>query len=159
MSDEAKEIPRRWASSFEGACTVVSDLGAVPDDEIYFQASRSGGPGGQHANRRATRVEACWNVLESPGLSDEERTRILEKLASRIGKDGVLRVVAEDERSQHRNKELARQRLRELVADALRVPKRRKKTRPPKAAAEKRLEEKSRRKRVKKLRKPPAPED
>lgn len=131
----------------------------VPDDEIYFQSSRSGGPGGQHANRRATRVEACWNVRESPSLSDEERARILEKLSSRIGKDGVLRVVAEDERSQHRNKELAKQRLRDLVAEALRVPKRRKKTRPPKAVAEKRLEEKSRRKQVKKLRKPPSPED
>jgi len=137
----------------------VNDRTAVPDDEIYFQASRSGGPGGQHANRRATRVEACWNVRESHGLSEEERERILVKLASRIGKDGVLRVVAEDERSQHRNKELAKQRLRELVAAALHVPKRRKKTRPPRSAAENRLEEKSRRKRVKELRKPPAPEE
>lgn len=137
----------------------MSDRNAVPDDEIYFQASRSGGPGGQHANRRATRVEACWNVRESSGLTDEERERILANLSSRVGKDGVLRVVAEDERSQHRNKELARQRLRELVARALHVPKRRKKTRPPRAAAEKRLEEKSRRKRVKDLRKPPTPEE
>jgi len=136
----------------------VSDRYTVPDDEIYFQASRSSGPGGQHANRRATRVEACWNVQESPGLTDEERERILEKLASRIGKDGVLRVVAEDERSQHRNKELAKQRLRELVAAALHVPRRRKKTRPPRQAAEKRLQEKRRRKQVKELRKPPAPE-
>ncbi len=132
---------------------------AVPDDEIYFQASRSGGPGGQHANRRATRVEACWNVRESPGLTDEERERILERLATRIGKDGVLRVVAEDERSQHRNKELAKQRLRELVARALHVPKRRKKTRPPRSAADERLEAKSRRKQVKRMRKPPAPEE
>ncbi|MHC4611252.1 MAG: alternative ribosome rescue aminoacyl-tRNA hydrolase ArfB [Planctomycetota bacterium] len=131
----------------------------VPEHEIYFQATRSSGPGGQHVNRRATRVEACWNVRESPSLTDEERARILEKLAARIGKDGVLRVVAEDERSQHRNKELAKQRLRELVAEALRVPKRRVKTRPPKSAAEKRLDEKSRRKRVKKLRKPPDPEE
>ncbi|MGD8867757.1 MAG: alternative ribosome rescue aminoacyl-tRNA hydrolase ArfB [Gemmatimonadales bacterium] len=137
----------------------MSDRNPVPDDEIFFQASRSGGPGGQHANRRATRVEACWNVRESSALSDEDRERILAKLSSRIGKDGVLRVVAEDERSQHRNKELAKQRLRELVARALHVPKRRKKTRPPRAAAEKRLKEKSRRKRVKELRKSPAPEE
>ena len=136
----------------------MSDRCTVPDEEIFFQASRSGGPGGQHANRRATRVEACWNVRESPSLTDEERKRILEKLASRIGKDGVLRVVAEDERSQHRNKELARQRLRELVAAALHVPKRRKKTRPPRQAAEKRLQEKKRRKQVKELRRPPSPE-
>jgi ribosome-associated protein len=98
-------------------------------------------------------------VRESSALSDEDRERILAKLSSRIGKDGVLRVVAEDERSQHRNKELAKQRLRELVARALHVPKRRKKTRPPRAAAEKRLKEKSRRKRVKELRKSPAPEE
>ncbi|MGD8700523.1 MAG: alternative ribosome rescue aminoacyl-tRNA hydrolase ArfB [Gemmatimonadales bacterium] len=137
----------------------MSDRYTVPDEEIFFQASRSGGPGGQHANRRATRVEACWNVRESPSLSDKDRERVLAKLASRIGKDGVLRVVAEDERSQHRNKELAKQRLRELVAQALHVPKRRKKTSPPPSVAERRLEEKRRRKQVKDLRKPPAPEN
>jgi ribosome-associated protein len=137
----------------------VSKRSAVPEDEIYFRATRSGGPGGQHVNRRATRVEACWNVRLSANLSDEERERILKKLASRIGKDGVLRVVADDERSQHRNKELAKQRLRDLVTRALRVPKRRKKTRPPKSAVEKRLEGKSRRGKAKKLRKPPAPEE
>jgi ribosome-associated protein len=131
----------------------------VPEEEIYFQATRSGGPGGQHANRRATRVEACWNVRESAALTDEERARVLERLATRIGKDGVLRVVAEDERSQHRNKQLAVQRLRDLVAGALHVPKPRKKRRPSKAAAEKRLEEKSRRKKVKESRKPPAEDE
>jgi len=130
-----------------------------PEDELYFQASRSGGPGGQHANRRETRVEACWNVLESPGLSDEERELIMKKLASRIGRDGVLRVVAEDERSQHRNKELAKERLQQLVEQALHVPKPRKRTRPPKSADAKRLEEKNRRKKTKELRKPPAPDD
>ncbi|MGD2152207.1 MAG: aminoacyl-tRNA hydrolase, partial [Gemmatimonadales bacterium] len=112
-----------------------------------------------HVNRRATRVEASWNVRRSAALTDEEKERVLEKLASRIDKDGVLRVVTDDERSQHRNKELAKERLRELVARALRVPKRRKKTRPPKSAVEKRLEKKSRRGQVKKLRKPPAPEE
>ena len=131
----------------------------VPEDEIYFRATRSGGPGGQHVNRRATRVEACWNVRLSAGLTDDEKERILEKLASRIDRGGVLRVLADDERSQHRNKELAKERLRDLVARALRVPKRRKKTRPPKSAVEKRLETKSRRGQVKKLRKPPGPEE
>ncbi len=137
----------------------MSEATSVPEDELYFQATRSGGPGGQHANRRATRVEVCWNVRESPSLSEEERALILAKLASRMGKDGVLRVVAEDERSQHRNKELAKARMQELVTQALHVPKPRKKTRPPKSADEKRLEEKSRRKKTKELRKPPAPED
>jgi ribosome-associated protein len=137
----------------------VTKRSPVPEDEIYFRATRSGGPGGQHVNRRATRVEACWNVRLSANLSDEERGRILKKLASRIDKDGVLRVVADDERSQHRNKELAKQRLRDLVARALRVPKRRKKTRPPKSAVEKRLDTKTRRGKVKKLRKPPKSEE
>ncbi|UCC72921.1 MAG: aminoacyl-tRNA hydrolase [Gemmatimonadota bacterium] len=137
----------------------MSERSAVPEYEIYFRATRSGGPGGQHVNRRATRVEACWNVRLSAALTDEEKERILARLASRIDKDGVLRVVADDERSQHRNKELAKQRLRDLVARALRVPKRRKKTRPPKSAVEERLETKSRRGQAKKLRKPPGPEE
>lgn len=131
----------------------------VPEGELFYQATRSSGPGGQHVNRRATRVEACWNVRESAALSDEEKTRVLEKLANRIGKDGVLRVAAEDERSQHRNRQLARDRLQQLVERALHVPKPRKKTRPSKSAEERRLESKSRRSRVKKLRKPPEPED
>jgi ribosome-associated protein len=137
----------------------VGKRSKVPEDEIDFRATRAGGPGGQHVNRRATRVEACWNVRLSAALTDEERERILGKLASRIDKDGVLRVVADDERSQHRNKVLAKRRLRDLVARALRVPKRRKKTRPPKSAVERRLETKSRRGKVKKLRKPPTSEE
>ena len=131
----------------------------VLDSEIYFQSSRSGGPGGQHANRRETRVEACWNVPEASRLSDVQKATVLAKLASRIGKDGVLRVAAEDERSQHRNKEIAKGRLRALVEEALHVPQPRLKTRPPPGAEEKRLEEKSRRKRIKKLRRPPEPEE
>lgn len=131
----------------------------VPDEEIEFRASRSGGPGGQHANRRATRVEARWNVMESPSLTEEERGRILRRLEGRIANDGTLRVVAEEERSQHRNRQLATQRLRELVEKALKVRKRRKPTRPPKAAKEARLQEKRHRKRVKRLRKPPPPEE
>ncbi|MGD2154214.1 MAG: hypothetical protein PVG79_13165, partial [Gemmatimonadales bacterium] len=71
----------------------MSKRNPVPDDEISFRATRAGGPGGQHVNRRATRVEASWNVRRSAALTDEEKERVLEKLASRIDKDGVLRVV------------------------------------------------------------------
>jgi ribosome-associated protein len=131
----------------------------VPDDEIEFRASRSGGPGGQHANRRATRVEARWNVKESASLSEEERARILRRLEGRISKDGTLRVVAEEERSQHRNRQLATRRLRELVAEAIQVRKRRKPTRAPKSAQEARRREKQHRKRIKRQRKPPPPEE
>jgi ribosome-associated protein len=131
----------------------------VPDEEIEFRASRSGGPGGQHANRRATRVEARWNVKESPSLTEEERERILRRLEGRISKDGTLRVVSEEERSQHRNRQLATQRLRELVGEALEVRKRRKPTRAPKSAQEARLREKQHRRRVKRQRRPPTPEE
>ena len=137
----------------------MSPSDPVPEDELFYRATRSGGPGGQHVNRRSTRVEACWNVKESAALDDDQRARILEKLAARIGKDGVLRVAAEDERSQHLNRKLARERLQRLVARALHVPRPRKRTRPPKSAEERRLESKTRRGRIKRLRKPPEPED
>ena len=137
----------------------MDETNPIPDDEIFFRASRSGGPGGQHANRRATRVEACWNVEESAALDESQKRRVAKKLASRISQEGVLCATAEDERSQHRNKQLAQERLQQLVAEALRVPKRRVKTKPPRSADEKRLEEKRLRKRIKKLRKPPEPEE
>ncbi len=133
----------------------MSRLPAVPVEEIEFRASRAGGPGGQHVNRRSTRVEARWNVRASQGVTDDERRRILQRLASRISKDGVLRVVAYKERSQARNKELAATRLQELVQDALRVRKRRRKSQPPKSAIEARLRSKQRRKKIKELRKRP----
>jgi ribosome-associated protein len=131
----------------------------IPDEEISYRASRAGGPGGQHVNRRATRVEALWNVQESPSLSEDERERLLVRLARRVAKDGVLRVVADRERSQHLNRLLAARRLRELVARALRVPKPRRKTKPPASARKARLEAKRRRKSVKSLRRRPDLED
>jgi ribosome-associated protein len=137
----------------------VKDEFDIPADEIEFRASRAGGPGGQHVNRRSSRVEARWNVLTSPSLSDEQRERILRRLATRITREGVLRVVAAAERSQWQNKEIAVERLRRLVADALEVPKPRKKTRPPASARESRLKEKKRRKEIKAARRPPPRED
>ncbi len=133
----------------------MTAFSGVPADEIEFRASRAGGPGGQHVNRRSTRVEARWNVLASQAVTEEERERILQRLSGRISKDGVLRVVAYKERSQARNKELAAARMQELVRDALRVEKPRRKTRPPKSAEEKRLRSKQRRKKIKEMRKPP----
>ncbi len=137
----------------------MTAFSGVPVEEIEFRASRAGGPGGQHVNRRSTRVEARWNVRASPAVNEEERARILQRLSGRISKDGVLRVVAYKERSQARNKELAAARLQELVRDALRVEKRRRKTRPPKSAEEQRLRGKQRRKKIKELRKPPPVDD
>ncbi len=137
----------------------MSDFTGIPIEEIEFRASRAPGPGGQNVNRRATRVEARWNVLTSAAVSEEERRRILRRLASRISKEGILRVVAYRERTQRRNKELAAARLQELVREAVRVRKRRVKTAPSRAAKERRLASKRRRKSVKALRKQPSVED
>ena len=127
---------------------------AIPRAELEYRASRSGGPGGQHVNTSSTRVELLWNVLASPALTEAQRARLLEKLSGRIDQEGTLRVVASTHRSQFQNKQEATERLRLLVAEALRVPKRRRKTRPPAAAREARLRAKKRRADVKRARGP-----
>jgi ribosome-associated protein len=124
----------------------------VPDDELEFRASRAGGPGGQHVNTSATRVEALWNVARSASLSREQRDRLFSRLAKRIDATGTLRVVAAERRSQYQNRVAAAERLRALVAAALHQPKRRRKTRPPRAAVEARLAAKRRRGSVKRER-------
>jgi ribosome-associated protein len=125
---------------------------AIPVDELDIRASRSSGPGGQHVNRTSTRVEVRWNPAVSQVLSNEERHRVVQKLASRLDQDGWIRVVASDTRSQTRNKEAAIERLGSLVQRALIVPKARKKTRVPKAEKERRLEAKRQRSQLKKSR-------
>lgn len=121
----------------------------VPDDELVFRASRAGGPGGQHVNTSATRVEVLWNVARSPSLSREQRDRILSRLAKRIDATGALRVVAADRRSQYQNRVTATERLRALVAAALHQAKPRRRTKPTRAAVEARLAAKRRRASVK----------
>ncbi|MEE8192687.1 MAG: alternative ribosome rescue aminoacyl-tRNA hydrolase ArfB [Gemmatimonadales bacterium] len=126
----------------------------IPLEELSFRATRSGGPGGQHVNTSATRVEVRWNVTESPSLSDEQRRRLLERLGSRIDARGYLHVVAAERRSQLRNRQAAVERLSSLVSDALKQPKKRRKTRPPRAATKRRLDEKRQRGNVKRDRRP-----
>ncbi len=121
----------------------------IPDSELSFRASRAGGPGGQHVNRAATRVEVRWNVVMSPSLSAAQRELLLRKLASRIDSDGDLRVVADERRSQLQNRQAAVERLNVMVQQALEEPPPRKKTKPPPAAKEARLQEKRRRSRIK----------
>jgi ribosome-associated protein len=137
---------------------VAFDL-RLPLAELEFRASRSGGPGGQHVNTSSTRVELWWDVANSPTLSDEQRRRLLDRLATRLDGNGRLRVVAGGTRSQLRNREEATERLRQMVAAALMVPKARKRTRPSRAAKAGRLEDKRRRAAVKRDRKPPRQED
>jgi ribosome-associated protein len=117
----------------------------VPEGELDIRATRAGGPGGQHVNKASTRIEVVWDVAASPSLADDQRARLLARLESRLDSRGRLRVVADASRSQRRNLEAAIDRLQEIVRDALRVPKPRKKTRPSKAAVERRLQAKRQR--------------
>ncbi len=127
----------------------------IPDHELEFRATRSGGPGGQHVNTSSTRVEVQWNLRTSSVVTPDQRARLLTKLASKIDAEGWIRVVASDSRSQLRNKEAARERLQDLVGRGLVVPKRRKETRIPKAEKARRLEQKRRRSGIKRDRRRP----
>ena len=122
----------------EGALVVAPDL-TIPRHELTFRASRAGGPGGQHVNTSATRVEVLWNVATSRVIDENQRRRIQEKLAPRIDAEGNVRVVGSAFRSQARNRNDAEARLASLVRRALMVPKARKKTRPSRTAVENRL--------------------
>jgi ribosome-associated protein len=122
----------------------------IPRSEIELRFSRSSGPGGQHAQKTETRVEAVFDVEASGALTDAQKRRVI----ARAGQ--VLRAVAQDERSQWRNRELAVERLVATLREALRVPRRRRPTKPSKAAVERRLEQKRRRGELKRQRRPPA---
>jgi ribosome-associated protein len=125
---------------------------AIPLAEIELRYSRSSGPGGQHAQKTETRVEAVFDVEASATLSDAQKTRILKKTGP------LLRAVAQDERSQTRNRELALERLAAAIREAVKVERRRRPTRPTEAARERRLDEKRRRSKTKRLRRRP-PDD
>jgi ribosome-associated protein len=114
----------------------------IPWDEVLVRTTRSSGAGGQHVNKTESRVELVWNVQTSPVLTNDQRTRLLTKLAGKLTGDGELRVVASDTRSQYQNREIAQTRLSELVHRALVVPKVRKPTKPTRASKRVRLETK-----------------
>jgi ribosome-associated protein len=118
----------------------------VPLSEVDFRTSRSSGPGGQHAQKTETRVEALFDVERSGALSDVQKRRVVARAGP------VLRAIAQDERSQARNRALALERLVAQLREALRVPRRRRPTKPSQAAVERRLDEKRRRSRLKRLR-------
>jgi ribosome-associated protein len=120
-----------------------------PRSEIELRTSRSSGPGGQHAQKSETRVEAVFDVEASSALSDAQKRRVVAKAGP------VLRAIAQDERSQLRNKELAIERVIESLREALRVPRHRVPTKPSTASRERRLEQKKRRSQVKRLRRQP----
>ncbi|MDX6437739.1 MAG: ribosome-associated protein [Gaiellaceae bacterium] len=121
----------------------------LPLSEVELRFSRSSGPGGQHANTSETRVEAVLDVEASSALTAAQKRRVIAKAGP------TLRAIAQDERSQLRNRELAIERLVEQLRQALKVERRRVATKPTKASRERRLETKKRRSQTKKLRRPP----
>ena len=122
---------------------------SIPRSEIDLRFSRSSGPGGQHAQKTETRAEAVFDVERSVGLSDAQKRRVIANAGP------VLRAVAQDERSQWRNRELAVERVVEALREALKVERKRRPTRPTAAAKKRRLEQKRRRSETKRLRRPP----
>jgi ribosome-associated protein len=125
---------------------------AIPLAEIELRASRSSGPGGQHANVTASRIEAVFDVAASSALSEEQRRRVMARCGPRIT------AVAQDTRSQSRNRELALERRRSRLAAALTVPRSRRATRPSRGARERRLDQKRRVGEKKRARRRPEPD-
>lgn len=121
----------------------------IPENEFKMTFSRSSGAGGQNVNKTSTKVIIHWSVGESSVLSAEEKERVRSKLANRINNNDELVIMSEEERSQLQNREIAVVRLQALVAQALRVPKKRRPTRPTKASKLRRIESKKIRSQVK----------
>ena len=121
----------------------------IPVSEIELRFSRSSGPGGQHAQKTETRVEASFDVEASTGLTEIQKARVVRRAGP------VIRAVAQDERSQARNRELAVGRVADALREALKVPRRRRPTKPTAASRERRIQTKRRRGATKQLRRPP----
>ena len=131
---------------------VINSYTAIPSSELTFRFSRSGGPGGQNVNKLETKVELLFDVAHSAGLTDEQKQRILLREKNRIDADGMLRVTAQESRSQFENREVAVEKLVSILAGALAKRKKRVKTRVPKASREKRIEGKKLRGKKKQMR-------
>jgi ribosome-associated protein len=136
-------------AAMDGESIQVTRSVAIPVSEIELRFSRSSGPGGQHAQKTETRVEATFDVEASTALTPAQKNRVVRRAGP------ILRAVAQDERSQARNRELAVERLVAALREALKVERRRRATKPTSASRERRLEEKRRRGQVKQLRRPP----
>lgn len=131
----------------------------IPEDEIRLEFTTSGGPGGQHANKASTRAVLVWNVDQSRALGPRQRMRVKGKLRHRIDSAGNLRLSSDAHRSQLRNREAVRERLRSMVEDALRPEKKRVGTAPTRSSKENRLKSKRLRSEVKRARRAPGADD
>jgi ribosome-associated protein len=132
---------------------------SIPRTELEFSVSRSAGPGGQHVNKVSSRVTLHFDLERSESLTDSEKRRIAERLPTRITRAGVFQLHCQKHRSQSMNRELAVERFAELLRDALKRKKRRRKTRVSKAAKQRRVEDKRRRSAVKRTRAKPRNDD
>ena len=134
------------------AVLIINSGLRLPQAEVRYRTTRSSGPGGQHVNKTETQVELSFDVAHSPSLTEAQRQRILSQLKNLIDQDGVLHLTAQSERSQLRNREIVTARFQAVLAGALRVPKKRKRTQPSAASKERRLQGKKRRGQIKQLR-------
>ncbi|MFL6195259.1 MAG: alternative ribosome rescue aminoacyl-tRNA hydrolase ArfB [Thermoanaerobaculia bacterium] len=137
---------------------ITQDL-AIPDEEVSYATSRSGGPGGQNVNKLETRVTLRFDLAGSPSLTEEQKARLGERLATRITKEGVLQVSSQKHRTQAANREAAVERFAELLRENLREEAPRKKTRPSRAAKARRLDAKRRQSQRKRERSSPVSGD
>ncbi len=124
--------------------------------ELSFKAVRSSGPGGQHVNKTASKVEVYFRLLDSQALSENQKDRIYRKLESKISSEGLISVQSSETRSQHKNKALAIEKLLNMLQDSLKVSKVRRRTKPSKSAMDKRVKSKKQQALKKTLRKPPS---
>lgn len=131
---------------------VINETQIIPESELQFRFSTGGGPGGQHVNKTATRVTLLFDVANSPSLSEETRVRLLDRLASRLDRRGMLHIDVQDSRSQWQNRTIAVARFQRVLAEALVEQPERRPTRPTRQSREVRLEEKRRRSTIKKER-------
>jgi ribosome-associated protein len=134
---------------------IINDKLNIAEAELEFSAACSGGPGGQNVNKVATRVLLQFDVAHSPSLSPWQRQRLLSRLGSRINKEGVLRVVCQESRSQVDNRERVMERFAELLREALKYTPPRIKTRPTFSSKRRRLDEKKHQSRIKQSRRQP----
>jgi ribosome-associated protein len=137
----------------------IDDTLSIPDEEVSFATSRSGGPGGQNVNKLETRVTVRFDLAGSTVLSEEQKARLRERLATRITRDGVLQVTSQRHRSQGANRDAAVERFAELLRESLREEPPRRKTRPSRASKARRLDAKRRQSQRKRERSPRIPAD
>ena len=130
----------------------INDQLVIPLSELSYRFSRSSGPGGQHVQKSATRVELLFDVANSPSLTDVQRAKILDRLKGYVDTSGLLHLTAQSERSQLRNREEVTARFQSLVRQALKKRKRRKATQPSAASKERRIRKKKHRGQIKKWR-------